>query len=262
MESLVIDYSIKAFPLPPLFLYFVESRQKTRYNGLGDYMCKLKGNYIKINYGGLETYGGNQRLSSDRVIKKCGCGIVAALDTLLYLKSCCGWTEVPELGAFEGEASMSGESYESCLAAMKRKYFPVLYPLGTNGMAIALGMSRFFKAHCLPYRAAWFPATAGMWGRMEKMLEADIPVVCAVGTNFPKFWEKKGLALQVPGLSGGLCPSADARAHFVTVTGLDKDWMQISSWGKKYHVSRRDFISYARGISNPLLCGILYIERK
>lgn len=225
-------------------------------------MLELKGNYIKINYGSTESYGGNQRLSSDRVVKKCGCGIVATLDCLLYLKSRCPWTDVPELGAFDGDASMSGESYESCLAVMRQKYFPVLYPLGTNGMALALGMSRFFKAHCLPFRAVWFPATAGIWGRMEKMLEEDIPVVCAVGTNFPKFWEKKGLALQVPDTSGGLRPSADARAHFVTVTGLDEAWMQISSWGKKYYVSRKDFTIYAGSISNPLLCGMLYIERK
>ncbi len=225
-------------------------------------MLELKGNYIKINYGSTESYGGNQRLSSDRVVKKCGCGIVAALDSLLYLKSRCSWTVVSELGTFDEEATMSGENYERCLAVMRRKYFPVLYPLGTNGMALALGMSRFFKAHCLPYRAAWFPATAGIWGRMEKMLEEDIPVVCAVGTNFPKFWEKKGLALQVPGTSGGLRPSADARAHFVTVTGMDEDWMQISSWGKKYYVSRKDFIIYAGSISNPLLCGMLYVQRK
>ena len=262
MGSLAIDYSIKTLSLPLLFLYFVESRQKTRYNGLGDYMYKLKGNYIKINRSGLETYGGNQRLSSDRVIKKCGCGIVAALDTLLYLKSRCGWTGVPELGVFDGEASMNGENYERCLAVMKRKYFPVLYPLGTNGMALALGMNRFFKGHCLPFRALWLPVTAGIWEHMEKMLESDIPVVCAVGVNFPKFWEKKGLGLQFPGTSGAMLHSSDARAHFVTVTGLDMDWMQISSWGKKYYISRRDFISYARGISNPLLCGMLYIERK
>ncbi len=225
-------------------------------------MLELKGEYIKINYGALSTYGGNQRLSSDRVIQKCGCGIVAALDCLLYLRSRCRWTNVPELGSFDAEDAMSGGNYESCLAAMKRKYFPVLYPLGTNGVALALGMCRFFKTHCLPFRASWLPATTGIWGRMEKMLKADIPIVCAVGTNFPKFWEKKGLALQTPGLSGRLQPSADARAHFVTVTGLDEDLMQLSSWGKKYYVSRRDYMSYARSSSNPLLCGILYIESK
>lgn len=225
-------------------------------------MLELKGKYIKIDYDGHECYGGNQRFSCDQVIKKCGCGIIAVLDTLLYLQNRYRWTDVPELGAAEADGIIHSQEYEKSLAAVKKNYFPVLYPFGTNGMALALGINRFFRRHRLPFHASWYPATGGFWKYMESMLKSDVPVVCAVGTNFPKFWEKNGLALQVFQSAGSIHGYVDARAHFVTVTGVDEEWMMLSSWGRKYYVKRRDYMSYARWHSNPLLCGMLYIRHK
>lgn len=225
-------------------------------------MLELQDNYIVVNYDGHKSYGGNQRRSADQTIKKCGCGIVAALDTLLYLSRRCRWSDVPELENLNLDGTIAGELYEERLVAMKKSYFPVLYPLGTNGLALAFGMNRFFRRRRLPFRAVWHIAGANIWKMIEKMLESDIPVICAVGTNFPKFWGKKGLRLQVPDNYGKMHGSADAKAHFVTVTGMDEEWIQISSWGRKYYVSRQDFENYARKNSSPLLCGVLYIEHK
>ena len=225
-------------------------------------MMQLKHRYTGVSYGGPESYGGNQRRSSDPVIKKCGCGLVAALDTLLYLGRCCRWTDVPELAATDEDGPISAGQYEKCLAAMKKAYFPLLYPLGTGGLALAAGMNLFFKRRCLPFHGLWCAAGSRLWERMENMLAADIPVICAVGQNFPRFWEKKGVSLQLNDGSGSPRPGASARAHFITVTALDEEWMRLSSWGKKYYMSRRDFENYVRKTSNPLLCGILHIEHK
>ena len=225
-------------------------------------VIQLKSRYTGVCYRGVESYGGNQRSSIDPVIKKCGCGIIAALDTLLYLGRQCRWTDVPELGPLDGDSPISAGKYEESIAAMKRAYFPVLYPLGTNGMALALGINRFFKRYCLPFHGTWRPATAGIWTDMELMLSSDIPIVCAVGAIFPKFWERNGLTLQTFRSEECMAGTASARAHFVTVTGLDEEWIQISSWGKKYYISRKDYLSYVKEKSNPLLCGILYIRRK
>lgn len=225
-------------------------------------MTQLKHKYISVCYGGIESYGGNQQRSSDHIIKKCGCGVVAAMDTLLYLQARCHWTDVSALGCIDGAVPIAGEKYDSCLIAMRKDYFPLLYPLGTSGLSLALGMNRFFRRHRLPFHGTWRPATAKIRDEMELMLDSDIPVVCAVGAKFPKFWEKTGLSLQVADGLGQLRPAANARAHFVTVTGMDNEWMQVSSWGRKYYVSCGDFLRYARESSNPLLCGILYMERK
>lgn len=241
---------------------FVENIPKKLYNTFGDNMFELKSSYVSVNYDRAESYGGNQRRSADPVIKKCGCGIVAALDTLLYL--CCSrrCTAIQELGEISSCTSIPHMLYDNQLAAMKRNYFPVIYPIGTNGFVLACGMNRFFKKHCLPFHASWHTANKKMWKRVEEMLAADIPVIIALGQNFPRFWERKGLSLQIKDRNGITRPGASARAHFVTVTGLDTDWMQLSSWGIKYFVRRSDFMRYALENSSPLLCGMLYIEKK
>lgn len=225
-------------------------------------MVELKNSFISVSYDRIESYGGNQRLSKDPVIKKCGCGIVAALDTLLYLCYSRRWSCVLEPGEITESGPIPHELYEESLAALKKNYFPVMYPLGTNGFALALGMNRFFKKHCLPFHASWYAAGRRLWERMGAMLSHDIPVIVAVGQNFPRFWERKGVSLQIMDSNGSPRPGASARAHFVTVTGLDTDWMQLSSWGVKYVVKRSDFMRYALKNSSPLLCGMLYIEKK
>ncbi len=241
---------------------FVENIPKKLYNTFGDNMFELKSSYVSVNYDRAESYGGNQRRSADPVIKKCGCGIVAALDTLLYLCYSRRWSCVLEPGEITESGPIPHELYEESLAALKKNYFPVMYPLGTNGFALALGMNRFFKKHCLPFHASWYAAGRRLWERMGAMLSHDIPVIVAVGQNFPRFWERKGVSLQIMDSNGSPKPGASARAHFVTVTGLDTDWMQLSSWGVKYVAKRSDFMRYALKNSSPLLCGMLYIEKK
>lgn len=225
-------------------------------------MTELKHEYIRVEYGQGVSYGGNQRLSGDPVIRKCGCGIVSAVDTLLYMSLIYEWKDLPELQFCSGGNSISADAYNSFLIGMKKTYFPVLYPLGTGGLAVAAGMNMFFKRGLLPFRAAWHTVLRHPWEPMEIMLNSDIPVICAVGQNFPRFWEKNGLSLHISSDSRQTIPSALAKAHFVTVTGMDTDWIQLSSWGRKYYFKRKDYEHYAVKTSNPLLCGMLYIEHK
>ena len=48
-------------------------------------MLELKHPYISVDYGGARSYGGRQQSDGSRSMQKCGCGIVAAADVLLYL---------------------------------------------------------------------------------------------------------------------------------------------------------------------------------
>ena len=46
----------------------------------------LKGVYISVLRNGVLSYGGSQRWSDSATLRQCGCGVIAALDLLLYLR--------------------------------------------------------------------------------------------------------------------------------------------------------------------------------
>ena len=48
-------------------------------------MLTLKYPYISVSDGGLKSYGGDQGKSENATMRRCGCGVIAAADVLLYL---------------------------------------------------------------------------------------------------------------------------------------------------------------------------------
>ena len=93
------------------------------------------------------------------------------------------------------------------------------------------------------------------------MLSADLPVILAVGPNFPAVWMKERLRFFVKSKNGVFRPGTATKSHYVTVTGMDEDWLRISSWGSEYYISRREYEDYVHRHSNPLFSNILYIKK-
>lgn len=60
--------------------------------------------------------------SNDPIIRKCGCGPVAAMDTLWYLEH-----------RGQTDSQMSLDKYNIELHALTRRYFPLIPPFGING---------------------------------------------------------------------------------------------------------------------------------
>ena len=61
----------------------------------------LKGEYISVLKDGRLSYGGSQRWSDSPVLRGYGCGVIAALDLLLYLarqRTDCRWLTVSSWG--------------------------------------------------------------------------------------------------------------------------------------------------------------------
>jgi hypothetical protein len=61
----------------------------------------LKGEYISILKDGRLSYGGSQRWSDSPILRGYGCGVIAALDLLLYLRqqrTDCLWLTVSSWG--------------------------------------------------------------------------------------------------------------------------------------------------------------------
>ena len=90
----------------------------------------------------------------------------------------------------------------------------------------------------------------------------DIPVILAVGPNFPLFWQKNNLPFYRRELDGTLVKSCTARAHYVVVTGMDEEWLRISSWGREYYINREEYMAYGRKHSLPILNSIAVIRPK
>lgn len=157
-------------------------------------MLTLQHPYISVDVHGRPSFGGGQQLSPDPMLRRCGCGIIAAADLLLYLSR----YHTPGVAGFDGlfaEGPIPLPDYNALILRLHRRYFPVI-----------------------PY---YTKTDAGVY-----------------------------------------IPTSGARAHFITVTGLDETWMQISSWGRRYYLSRAEFIAYARGEILAPASNILLVERK
>ena len=187
-----------------------------------------------------------------------GCGVIAALDLLLYL------ARQRETGSAQS-ASAGGPVpwtlYDRWARQLSRRYMPVVPPVGTNGWAIALGLNAVFLRQGIPLRASWGVSRDRLWTRMGELLDRDVPVILSIGRNFPRVWRNVETAFYTPGRESGP-PACSTNAHFVTVTAMDEDYLTVSSWGHPYRLSREEFDAYRREASASLLCTILDVREK
>lgn len=204
--------------------------------------------YLQVSDGVRMSYGGSQMRSDSAVIRKCGCGPVAALDTLWYLKHR-GQTEAVTL-----------TEYNAMLSDICCRYFPLVPPCGINGIAFTVGMNRLFNAQALPYQASWMLSGSRLWERSAEMLSRDIPVILSVGPNFPAFWQNNRLPFYIKSTAEGYRRAAATKGHFVTATGIDSDWVRISSWGCKYYINRAEYEHYTRKNSLYIFSNLLYLR--
>ena len=225
-------------------------------------MLSIQHPYLSVAVHGGASYGGGQQFSENAMIRRCGCGIVAATDLLLYLSR---WHMTERVSLFDSlltDAPVPFPAYTGLLSKMNRRYLPMIPYAGINGLMLAVGMQRFFRRYALPYSCRWCFSGKELWRRIETMLQNDIPVIMSVGPNLTFFWQNETTRFYALHPSGELQPSSGAHSHYFTVTGMDEDWLRISSWGRRYYVNRKEFEHYARRKSIPLVCNILYIERK
>ena len=222
-------------------------------------MLTLKYPYISVTDGSRQSYGGDQGRSENATMRKCGCGVIAAADVLLYLSrryDCFKDLKLDPTG------TIAREDYEKLTSLLRRRYFPLIPYSGMNGVTLMAGMNLYFMRNRLPLSAEWRFFNHDIWERIAKMLTDDIPVIMAVGPNFPFFWQNNRTVLYTKDGAGSYHPSSSTKAHYVTVTGLDESWVQISSWGRLLYINRAEFDEYTKKHSAGFLCSILYIKHK
>ena len=101
---------------------------------------------------------------------------------------------------------------------------------------------------------------------IEKMLENDIPVILAIGNNFPLVWGKKKLNLYVPDTKKKdqgekvYKKQQGVNGHFVVVTSIEDNCLTVSSWGRKYYINVDEYNRYVSKHSIHLYSNILVIK--
>lgn len=214
--------------------------------------------YTRVCRDNLLSYGGNQLWSDSSSIRKCGCGPVAALDLTLYLSRRRSIINIYSEDLDDGVIPLP--SYNKLLRRVCGKYFPIVPPFGINGVALAFGLNRLLRDADLPYRANWCFSGKRILERIVEMLKKNIPVILAIGQNFPKVWKNTRLDLYGRTVDGSYKKTGATKAHYVSITGIDGEWLRISSWGKVYYVNFLEFKRYASESSLHAVCNIVYIS--
>lgn len=179
-------------------------------------------------------------------MRKSACGVISSADTLLYL-----------YGDREN-ARYTVAEYLQFADRLRRAYLPVLPFFGMNGLTLCIGLNRYLRKYHPGERVRWGVFPGRFWLRVEGMLERDIPVIMSIGPHFPRFWKKAALCLYRRQPDGSFAAVSRACAHYVTVTGMDAQWLRISSWGKEYYINREEYIRYIRENSSFLVSNIVY----
>lgn len=221
----------------------------------------LRNPFPAVKNAAMLSYGGNQSWSKWKFMQRSGCGVISCANLLLYLHQYhCSrvFDQVPALEEENGILSL--EAYNCFVEFLRKHYLPILPGFGLTGWEAALGLNYYFRRNHMKVRAIWGISHRKLWKRMETMLAADLPVVLAVGPNFPFFWETHKLNFYVKGRDGNYHPVSKTKAHFVTVTAMDEKWMRISSWGKEYYINRKEYWDYNRKYSSFLISNLVFLS--
>lgn len=216
---------------------------------------------ISVIKDGHTSYGGNQRLFETPTMRGYGCGVIGGADLLFYLALKCPEYATPYTGRPESN-EVSFEQYERLCSRLRRDFMPIIPHFGKTGPALAVGLNLYFSRYNIPLHARWCVSHDKIFERMEEMLRADLPVIFSVGANFPNFFGKHRVKLYTRSDDGVMRPTASTRGHFMTVTGLDADFIRVSSWGTEYFISRSEYLGYTKRYGSAVTSNLMYLTAK
>lgn len=222
-------------------------------------MPQLLHPYPAVDWAAGGSFGGSQSRSASAIIRKCGCGVIAMTDLVLYLTRYHGCAAPAQVAALAQTDPIPAEAYDRCSRSLQLAYLPMMPPFGINGLVLTGGIEAYCRLHRLPFHARWNPSRQALWNRMAESLRRDLPVILAIGPTLPALWQKHRLKLYRK--SGHTYTAVtSAKAHYVTVTAMDDQWLQISSWGKQYYIHRQEFVEFGERHSTFLIHNILTLE--
>lgn len=216
--------------------------------------------YISLRKGATRSFGGNQMISASRTMREVGCGVIAALDLLLYLDRVHLGGRCEMFSSALEDGSIDEKEYDELARSLSRRFFPLIPRLGINGLMLAAGLNVFFRRYHFPFRASWGIGISRMADKIADMLLRDIPVIMSIGPNFPLFWQKNELSFYTALPGGEMRHACSIKSHYVTVIGMDESLFHISSWGREYYIDRQEYFKYIHRHSGSLVSNIVYIR--
>lgn len=223
--------------------------------------AELSHPFPAVTDGRNRLYGGSQKLFARKYVRRSGCGVVACANVLLYMTRHLPGCEGGLFSALPAEGPVPLAAYNRACDTLRRRFLPVIPFLGMNGLSLACGLNLYFRKYCFPYRARWCALGGKRWKRAEAMLRRDIPVILSVGPNISPFRTKHKLNFFTKMPDGTYKAAVRTSAHYVTVTGMDDEYLRVSSWGREYYISRTEYDGYVRSHSASLVSNIAFIKR-
>lgn len=223
--------------------------------------CCLRHTYLAVKTQADKSFGGNQNWATGYMMRKYGCGVVAMGDVLIYL----GIHRLPcntdlLYGMLREDGCLSYPRYERYLRKMNKRYLGIIPGFGVPNFQLARAMNRYFRHYRIDLRARWCLSSGKILERIQDSLSKDYPVILAIGQNIP-FWRKKKLTLYRQE-NGVYLPATETKAHYVVVTGMENGYLQISSWGKEYFISWKEYQEYGKKYSSFWASNICLIQEK
>lgn len=223
--------------------------------------ARLSHPFLSVSIGSGVSYGGNQSWSERERVKKSGCGLIGCTDVLLYLQRYHKNSQSKILASSPGEV-LTKETYLAYVEQVRTRYFPIITPFGITGWQLVLALNIYFIRWRIPLRAGWGVKSKKFWFAIEEMLKKDFPVILAIGPNFPNWFGKRAVRLYIKQGQEIRPSSVTVKAHYVTVTALMGEWIQVSSWGKCYYIKRSEYWQYVKHHSNFLVSNCVVFHRQ
>ncbi|MBO4449125.1 MAG: hypothetical protein J5777_00915 [Clostridiales bacterium] len=183
------------------------------------------------------SFGGSQMWAPTPLMQNCGCGIIAGLDTVMRLS---------------GEGELARDEYIKRFNEASRYIRPIILPgkhvkprkifgnefLGSFGvstgrfrrgikkLALSRGIGIKIKGFIFKYEE-----------KVKKYLDMGVPVIALIAAPFNnvKLLNCHGVPFNVG-------------FHWVTVTGIDDRYMEVSSWGGMYKIELKDLDKATAGV--------------
>ena len=179
-----------------------------------------------------------------------GCGIVAVCNFLLCFFR----------AEYKSGSDISKDTFISFVLSIYKKYFCILNNIfikGLTGFALAKGINKYFAENRIKMKARWGHSLNILY-KVKLSLQNNKPVILGIGPSLLK----KSDGVDAVDIDTG--NTVKLYSHYVTIYDCKDEvgdiFFYISSWGRRYKVSYRDFCRYQRGtLLGFLLSNILEI---
>lgn len=229
---------------------------------------KLSKPYISIgnSFGGSQEWFKSDSGWKEKAIRGYGCGLIGAADVIYFITN--------SIKGMEKSGNINFDSYMDYVRKLEKKYFRIYPKLGISGILLSLWMNLYFFFHRKEikektghrFTARWAVLPWNILKRIKEMLNSDIPVIISIG---PGFFRKARLSFysRTVDKDGRVTytPVTETKDHYVTVTGVIEEkkdvHLEISSWGRKYYISYKEYVDYVKRNDNFFFSNILFIKK-